>query len=260
MDYSKADLHVHTNLSLCASKTAFAEDYLKAAADNGVETIGFSDHYWDENVSHPNLIGFYREQNTEHVLKLKNELEKIDHHGVNVLFGCETEFAGHTLGISEECAKLFDYIVVPHSHTHMYGFVLPEGMTAPVDHAKYLVDSFLEVAEHKMAKEFIYGIVHPFSPVGKSDPDSVEILRCISDDDFLKCAQAAKANDVKIELNTSALVGKSDELMKEYRRFFKICFDVGCLFFAGSDKHSVKFEKSSDAFFKVNEVADYLFS
>ena len=112
MDFTKSDLHVHTKLSLCASNDAFAEDYLKAAADNGQEVIGFSDHYWDERVHHPNLIGFYQAQNTEHVLQLKKELETIDHHGLKVLFGCETEFAGHTLGISEEAAKLFDYVFV----------------------------------------------------------------------------------------------------------------------------------------------------
>ena len=260
MDYTKSDLHVHTKLSLCASKDAFAEDYLKAAAENGVDTIGFSDHYWDEKVPHQNLIEFYKAQNTAHVLQLKNELDSINHYGVKVLFGCETEFAGHTLGISEESAKLFDYVIVPHSHTHMLGFVLPENMTATKDHAKYLVDSFLEIANHKLAKEYIYGIVHPFNPVGKSDEDSIEILKHVSDEDFLKCALAAKANGVKIELNTSSLVNKADELLKEYKRFFKVCFQVGCEFFGGSDKHSVRTDKTTDAFFKINEVAEYLFS
>ena len=260
MDFTKSDLHVHTKLSLCASNDAFAEDYLKAAADNGQEVIGFSDHYWDETVNHPNLIGFYQAQNTEHVLQLKKELETIDHHGLKVLFGCETEFAGHTLGISEEAAKLFDYVIVPHSHTHMLGFVLPEDMTAPKDHAKYLVDSFLEVANHKLAKKYIYGIVHPFNPVGKSDEDAVEILKNITDDEFLKCAESAKKNEVSIELNASSLVNKPDELLREYKRFFKACVQVGCSFFAGSDKHSVRTDKTQDAFFKINEVAEYLLS
>lgn len=260
MDFTKCDLHVHTKLSLCANRNAEAADYIKAAAENNIETIGFSDHYWDETVFHPNLIGFYQQQNTEHVLQLKHELETIDHCGVNVLFGCETEFAGHTLGISEEKTKLFDYIIVPHSHTHMYGFVLPEDMVAPADHARYLVESFLEVANHPIAKECIYGIVHPFNPVGKNSDDSIEILKNISNEDYIKCAKAAKNNSVKIELNSSSLVNQPESLMNEYKRFFKICYNEGCEFFAGSDKHSVVYDKSTDAFFKLDDVAEFLFS
>ena len=58
----------------------------------------------------------------------------------------------------------------------MYGFVLPENMTDPKDHAKYLVESFLEVASHPLAEKYIYGIVHPFSPCGKNPDDCSEEL------------------------------------------------------------------------------------
>lgn len=260
MDYTKCDLHVHTKLSLCASKEAEASEYLKVAAKNGVQTIGFANHYWDETVKHPNLIGFYVQQYTEHVLQLKKELENIDHCGVKVLFGCETDFAGHTLGISEENAKLFDYVLVPHSHTHMYGFVLPENMTAPKDHARYLVESFLEVANHDLATKYIYGIVHPFSPCGKSPEDAVAILSNISDEDYQLCAKSAKLNNIKIELNSSALVNKPIYLLNEYKRFFSACKKEGCEFFAGSDKHNIIHDSSSDAFFKLNDVAEFLLS
>ena len=43
-----------------------------------------------------------------------------------VLIGCETEYAHGTLGISEKKAETLDYVLVPHSHTHMNGFVLPD--------------------------------------------------------------------------------------------------------------------------------------
>lgn len=258
MDYTKCDLHVHTHLSLCGARDAFAEDYLKSASQNGVETIGFANHYWDETVFHPKLTGFYTPQNTEHVLKLKNELETISHHGVKVLFGCETEYAGHILGISEEKAKLFDYVVVPHSHTHMKGFVLPEDVTTTLDHSKYLVESFLEVASHPLAENYIFGIVHPFSPVGAPFDESIEILSHIADDAFRECGKAAKKNGVKIELNSSALVGKPKELIDELKRFYRACVAEGCEFFAGSDKHRVNNDALNDPFFKLNEVADYL--
>jgi len=45
------DLHIHTFLSDCASKTnAEPTEYIKAAEQNGLDAIGFSDHAWDIKV------------------------------------------------------------------------------------------------------------------------------------------------------------------------------------------------------------------
>ena len=67
MKLTKHDMHVHTNLSLCASATADPFEYIKTAATEGLETIGFSNHYWDEDV--PGASGWYAQQNTEHVMQ-----------------------------------------------------------------------------------------------------------------------------------------------------------------------------------------------
>ena len=47
---------------------------------------------------------------------------------MKVLFGTETEYCGmsDTLGMRAETARLFDYVLVPHTHTHMRGFVIDD--------------------------------------------------------------------------------------------------------------------------------------
>jgi diacylglycerol kinase len=65
--------------------------------------------------------------------------------------------------ISEENAELFDYFIVPHSHTHM-GVVVPKDRIATLElHAKYLMDSFMELLDHPMIGKAT-AIAHPFVP------------------------------------------------------------------------------------------------
>ncbi len=262
MKFSSRDLHIHTSLSSCAARTADASGYIAAAARGGLELIGFANHYWDEAV--PGASGWYAPQNTVHVLSLKNELTQCaetvlkEPGAPRVIFGCETEYANGTLGISREHAELFDYVLVPHSHTHMRGFVLPDSCDTPRKHADYLVRSFLGVANHPLADR-ITGIVHPFVPVGTADEPACELLSLITDSDFSECARAAFENNIAIELNTSSLAHASDKLMYEYSRFFHCCKDAGCAFFAGSDKHDIICEPEKDIFFTVDEIAEKLF-
>lgn len=257
MSFTDCDIHIHTNLSLCARSEATPEANIQTAKSANLKLIGFANHYWDERVPGPN--GFYEPQDTAHVLKLKENwetLEELAGSELKLLFGCETEFAHGDLGITEERATLFDYVLVPHSHTHMRGFVLPEGEESPEKHAAYLVRSFLALASHPMAKRWITGIVHPFYPCGTYGDEVTKIFQNISDAAFSEAAAAAKENDIAIELNASSFTQVPPAALQEYHRFFAACQKAGCKFFAGSDLHQPVFSPNSSSFFWLERVAD----
>lgn len=120
------DIHTHTLFSSCCTDpAATVEAYVRRAAELGHRIFGISDHLWDETV--PDASAWYAGQSVPYVLEAKNCIPK-DTGGVKVLFGAETEYCGmsDTLGITAESAKHFDYILVPHTHTHMKNFTMAE--------------------------------------------------------------------------------------------------------------------------------------
>lgn len=120
------DIHTHTLFSSCCTDpAATVEAYVRRAAELGHRIFGISDHLWDETV--PGASAWYAGQSVPYVLEAKNCIPK-DTGGVKVLFGAETEYCGmsDTLGITAESAKHFDYILVPHTHTHMKNFTMAE--------------------------------------------------------------------------------------------------------------------------------------
>lgn len=258
MTFTESDLHVHTSISLCAERTADPLKYIEYGAANGLKTIGFANHYWDEDI--PGATPWYQLQNTEHIMQIFGQLGDRSRFPIKVLIGCETEYAHGTLGISEKKAEMLDYVLVPHSHTHMNGFVLPDYCNTPEKHADYLVRSFYEVATHRMAKDYITCIVHPFVPVGRSFGEITEILSNIPDERYFECACAAKENDILIEINTDCFLPSvvDDDAFAEYKRFFAQCKRAGCRFCAGSDKHDLVKDKESDPFFAVDGLAEKL--
>ena len=119
------DMHTHTKISLCSSdENANAQNYLDKAAEVGIQVLGITDHCWDPAV--PGATSFYQKQDIEWVQQIRKQLP-VDTHGVKFYIGIESEYCGmsDTLGITAKGAKNFDYVLVPHSHTHMKNFVMP---------------------------------------------------------------------------------------------------------------------------------------
>lgn len=235
----KHDIHIHTHLSSCGDRFAFMADYVAAAKRIGLKTIGFSDHAWDDNVV--GASDWYKPQTYKRLAIRREEIKKIDTEGIDVLLGAEGEFANLLLGISEEAKEFVDYILVPHSHTHMAGFVLPQECVGnPEKHAKYLVDSFISLCGHEK-RDLFFGIVHPMCPIGKKPWETNEIYKFISDGMLLECAKAAKEANVTLELNLSCVKHLNTEDSEEsaYLRFFDVCKKEGCKFFLGSDAHNM---------------------
>ena len=229
------DVHVHTKLSLCSGDiTANFENMLSRADELGIELLGFTDHMWGcEGLPKSNM--FYKKQTfdrqCEQLLKLPSQVGN-----VKIIKGVETEYANGILGITEEQAEKLDYVIAPHSHLHMYGFARPLHIINAKQIGKYMVKTFIEVANNPL----VDAIAHPFDPCIKYDK-LAHMYSAISDKDFEECFMIAKANNVSIEINISSFNDQiaDGERSQYYFRMFEIARQVGCKFHFGSDTHSV---------------------
>lgn len=231
------DLHIHTHLSSCGDRQAFIADYIKSAKANGLSLIGFTDHAWDRSID--GASDWYKPQGYERLIERRKETEGIE--GIKILLGAEGEFANLLLGLGDEGRSFVDYVIVPHSHTHMRGFVLPDECAGnPEKHANYLVKSFLALCKHEKRNLF-FGIAHPMYPIGDNAEYTEAVYSFISDNMLDECATAAKESNIAIEANLSVLKNIPPEGGNEfcYRRFFDSCKRAGCDFFLGSDAHSI---------------------
>jgi histidinol phosphatase-like PHP family hydrolase len=254
------DLHIHTFLSDCASKTnAHPADYVKAAVQGGLAAIGFSDHAWDESIE--GASGWYAKQPFCRLEARKELLSEVmaENPGIKILFGAEAEYAKGILAFGQEAAARLDYVIVPHSHTHMRGFVLPEGYDSPEKHAQYLVKSFYELCTHKK-RDLFFGIAHPMFPVGQKEVDIERIFEHITDADMNEGLCAAAENGIFLELNMSSAGTLTYDTIQNsfFARFYHNAKKAGCNFFIGSDKHQVIPFGEPDRFFGINEYMEKL--
>lgn len=233
------DLHVHTFLSACSSDPeAVPANMLARAAECGVRTVGFADHLWDAAVA--GASEWYRPQDYEHISQIRAQLPA-DAGGVRVLVGCETEYVGGgRVGISPAVAEKLDFVLVPHSHFHMEGFVRPAEVDTPAAIAGLLQERFAEAIELEVAT----GIAHPFMPCIL--PDQLdEILGYIEDGAFADLFGRAAERGVSIEITTGAFPslnagerpGAHDEA---FLRVYRLALEAGCVFHFASDTHSLE--------------------
>ena len=233
------DIHVHTFLSACShDEEALPANMLSRAAAQGVRTVGFADHLWDAAV--PGSSDWYAPQDFEHISQIRDQMPA-DTNGVRVLVGCETEYVGGgCVGISRERAAQLDFVLVPHSHFHMEGFVRPAEVDTPAAVAALLVERFAEAIELEVAT----GIAHPFLPCIM--PERLdEILGHIGDEDYARVFGRAAERGVSIEITTGAFPslgkGESEGAHDEaFLRVYRLARDAGCVFHFASDTHSLE--------------------
>ncbi len=248
------DIHIHTHLSSCGSRDAFISDYISAAKQSGLSLVGFADHAWDSTVD--GASDWYKPQNYKRLAERKKEIENIE--GIKVVLGAEGEFANFLLGLGEEGRQYVDYVIVPHSHTHMRGFVIPEDCAGnPEKHADFLIKSFLSICGHEK-RGMLFGLAHPMYPIGDSAEYAEAVYSYISDNSLDECAYAAKEANLAVEANLSVLKGIPPEAGNEfcYRRFFEACKRAGCEFFLGSDAHGIsaftaRHSEKEEAIYKI---------
>lgn len=234
MDWNH-DLHVHTYLSACAQPSATLEGYLNACLAQNIGTLGISNHAWDSDVA--GVSPWYAPQNIAHVLQIRKEIESLtDCRDVHILVGCETEFLGKQhVGMTKAHAKLFDYVLVPHSHFHMGGFVRPYEVQSADALRELLITRFVESVQLDLGVPT--GIAHPFYPHGFEELEE-EILSGISDQTYRDCLSLAARNQVSIEIHPCQLSPSTGE-EQQWMRMLQIARSEGCTFHFGSDAHSI---------------------
>jgi histidinol phosphatase-like PHP family hydrolase len=231
------DVHVHTSLSACCrDESAVPEAILARAAEAGLKLIGFADHLWDPAC--PGGSGWYAPQTPAHVAQVRERMPAVP--PVRVLFGAESEYCGDgKAGISRQTAESLDFVLLPMSHLHMKGFVVPAELEDAAGLGALMVQRFREVVALGLAT----GIAHPFLPCGHP-AQTDEIIGSISDGDFRACFEAAARAGVSIEITTGffpALHGKAQPGWSDdvFLRPLALARDCGCVFHFASDTHTL---------------------
>lgn len=229
------DFHIHTHLSACGQKSATLEHYLATAKKLGLKKLGFSDHFGAKNI--PGARGFYGMHPFEHNAQLEPQLRKLDSPELRLYFGCETEY--HTplreVGLTEEEAEKFDFILVPNSHTHM---IMPKDLIdQPQKHADFMVQAYQDILNSKISR-YITAMAHPFD-VCCYPHAKYELFRLISDDQYKHLFDQTAEKNIAFEINVAFAKGMTPEEIAAtpHLHMFRLAKECGCKFLFGSDSH-----------------------
>lgn len=244
------DFHLHTSLSLCASRDASFDFFINKAKADGLNKIAITDHLWDHGVDGYQGRGgnFYEVQNFEHIMALKPEIDRYNRESgeVKVLFGAEAEysFENRRPAVTPAVAEQLEVLLVPNSHTHL---TMPKEFYHPYEkHAEYMIDAFMDIVNSDVAR-YITAIPHPFMAVC-CPYDNRILIDLISDDSFKRCFSAAAEKGIALELNPNYLkknefegYTRNGNLADMYRdpalRMLRIGKECGCKFTVGTDCH-----------------------
>lgn len=243
------DLHVHTNLSLCARDSATVENQVKKAKQCGLNKIGFADHFWGVPIGAEETWweqvqmcarSYYTTQNFDHVMRSKSEIERLKGQGVELLLGCEAEYDPYRrdIAITEEQAQQFDFIIVPNSHTHM---VMPKTFYEPYDkHIQFMIEAYEDILNSPLSR-YVTAIAHPFEAV--CCPYGIELLfALIPDDTYRRLFDKTAEKGIAVEINVASLQDKNDFqlALSPALRMYRLAKECGCQFTFGSDTHDAE--------------------
>ncbi|MBR5782735.1 MAG: hypothetical protein IKY33_00750 [Clostridia bacterium] len=170
------DMHTHTFISVCShDETANVQNFIDKAAEVGIQVLGITNHCWDSRM--PGASPWYAKQDIAWVKQIEKELP-VDTKGIKLYIGIESEYCGmsDTLGISAEGAAQFDYVLIPHTHTHMKNFVMPRdpiyNQTAGVVEERMRA-AFPEVSDRQIEKWMSMNRAADLEVImgGKPEPD-----------------------------------------------------------------------------------------
>ena len=225
-----ADYHVHTGLSSCAPDSTTIASYLPVIKKQGLTKIGIADHVWDNTVAEPS--NFYRPQFPTHSALIKEQGVPGIIDGIQFLFGCEADMnKDDLLGLTEESAAMFDYVIVSTAHFHMKGFTIEKGTSVEIARKK-----MLERIYKAIEVPFISGIAHPFLPMGYVE-ERKELLSGMTDNELIACFKAVAEAKKSVEINFNYFAEKY-ACLEETERIYTLAREQGCSFHFGSDCHT----------------------
>ena len=231
------DLHVHTNLSLCAKDGVEAGDYISFCEKEGIEVIGFSNHLYLDRVLKKRG---YDETGLNRALRLKDEINELRKTtDVKILFGCEVEnYFGQSPSLDPADAGHFDYILIAASHIlNAKNEYKNYDLSTPDKLRKMVVDQFVRACGLNYSVPTC--ICHPLYPI--LSPDEQEVVDGISDKELEELFLLAKEKNKAIEVH-SCLYRNGTKLndhgvSDSYIRLLSIAKKCGCKFSFGSDAH-----------------------
>jgi histidinol phosphatase-like PHP family hydrolase len=234
-----SDLHLHTQLSSCATPEATLENYVPVLKATGIRRVAVTDHLWDDDPQYARR--WYLPQNYEHILQNKERIAAVDAQGIEFLFGAEAEYnyALRRPAVTEEHAEQMDVLLVPNSHTHL---AMPKDFYEPYEkHAQFMVDAFLDIVNSPVGK-YVTAIPHPFSAVC-CPYDRNLLLSLISDDQFKRCFDAAAEKGIALEINPNMFALSANRPLEAiyndpFVRMYRIAKACGCRFTFGADAHN----------------------
>lgn len=233
------DMHLHTGLSLCASPDTRFEDFIEPALEMGLEKIGISNHFWDENVAPFSDDGYFTIQNFKYLEREADAIRKEKR--IKVSFGCEAEYDYKCgdVAMTEETAEKFDHILVSHSHTHL---IMPSELKDDIyRHMEFMMKAYSDIIKGRISK-YITAVAHPFDAICTSQEKIWAMYRTAKDSDLGKLFDEAAKRGIAYELNVGGYCAmvQSDFECSPNLYVARLAKRSGCKFTFGSDAHSAK--------------------
>ena len=233
------DLHIHSNISLCAfGEEQTPERILRYAEENNFYKICLTNHYWDDAVEC--WDEWYRVQNFAHI-SAANPLPQSDK--VKFLFGCETEIRYDlVLGMPKERFNDFDFVIIPTTHLSFYDFTMAakdyESFKARADAWVRRLDAVLsmDIPFHKIGiPHLTCGLIAP------QREQYLEVVKRIPENDMYRLFKQAAKVGVGIEINAHDLYFPDGEEIPSVALLpYQIAKECGCKFYCASDAHLVE--------------------
>ena len=203
------DLHIHSKLSSCSNDPdQTAENILRYAKSNGLNTICLTDHFWDSTVV--GASNWYQPQNYEHIAA---SLPLPQDEDIRFLFGCETELDRFlTLGVSKETIARFDFVIIPTTHFHMRGFTISNEEAAD---AQSRANAWIQRLDTVLNMDLPFhkiGLAHMTCPlIAPTREQYLQVLELIPKKKMEQLFQNAACLGIGIELNLSDMNFSDEE-------------------------------------------------
>lgn len=220
IELARSNLHVHTTNSSCAKRENTVKNILKKAAQDGITTLAFTDHY--------NSTDF-------HVMDCNQELARQAQEtgtDIQILYGSELSAYGIGKFLdSIELNRMLDYRLYAYNHFHVGYWHQPEDKSP-----RGYVEHSIKVLESLFATDRADCVAHPF--VGRYIPyieDKSLVPNEITDQELGDILEKGMKSQVAWEINTNVIFDDPEFS----RRYWDIGKEVGVTFTLGTDTHSL---------------------
>lgn len=218
------DLHIHSNLSLCARAEMTFENIASAARSRGFAVIGVCDH--------TDVVGDWeRERRLLRNFDLARRAARGS--GLRILVGSEvTMLAPGKVAISADTARQLDYVSVATNHYH-----LPE-VQHPCDRtARGYARHHLEILESICDLDWADIVAHPFLSGFIKDVQfgQEEFFQAIDEERLKELLARLGKRNIRLELNPRVPAERTDF----FRRVVEMGREAGVRFSLGSDAHTL---------------------